>query len=179
VHAHLARVYRSTTLHAHARARRSCSARVACTWRTRCSMCRLNAVPRRLSDKCTTRASVTERCLVTHRLRTRAFTTALSVGNLTGVARWRRPSLGHPHDDTERASRLLDEVSPGSAPSIVGSRFPTATLVQVLSIPSYYASSSFHPTTGAELNLLLHARHELSKMFRLWRCSRIETSCLP
>ena len=30
------------------------------------------------------------------------------------------------------------------------------------SLPNY-ASSSFHPTTGAELNLFLHARHELGK----------------
>src|SRR4029077_7548662 len=65
---------------------RSCSASVAFTWRTRCSICRASAFPRRLSRKCTTRVTVTERRLVTQRFRTRTLTITLNVNSLTPSA---------------------------------------------------------------------------------------------
>jgi hypothetical protein len=61
----------------------SCTGSVASTWRTCCSICKASAFPRRLSDKHTARASVTDRRRVIHRLRTRSFTTSLNVGGLT------------------------------------------------------------------------------------------------
>ena len=53
------------------------------TRRTCPSILCVSTSPRRLSRKCTTRASVTERCLVTHRFCTRSFTTSVNVGGLT------------------------------------------------------------------------------------------------
>jgi len=56
------------------------------TCRIRCSILFTRAFPRELSCKWTTRVSVMERCLVTHRLRTRSFTTSVKVGSLTQSA---------------------------------------------------------------------------------------------
>jgi hypothetical protein len=56
------------------------------TRRTSPSIFCVSTSPRRLSRKCTTRVSVTERRLVTHCFCTRSFTTSVNVGGLTRSA---------------------------------------------------------------------------------------------